>query len=73
MDNKNICISSGCWGNLYLEADFRKVDLLPRVTLSRVSRHAFIFLVGFLVFDIQLTIWSKAMRSVLKEDSHDTV
>lgn len=73
MDCKTIDICSGSWGNLFIDADFRKIDLLPRFTLSQVSRHALIIVVGYLFFNIQLTLWSRDMRDMLKEDSHDTV
>lgn len=73
MHYKTIDICSGSWGNLFIDIDFRKLDLLPRFTMSQVSRHALIVVVGFLSFNVQLTLWSREMRDMLKEDSHDAV
>ena len=59
------------WGNAFIDYSFRKLDALPRLTATVDNiRHprAYMFQVGFIFFTLQITIWSRAMREVLKKE-----
>lgn len=49
------------WGNIILSIDFRKFDLLPRVTASFMT-NAFIINAGIFGFILNFTVWGKMMR-----------
>lgn len=71
MDNY-ITIFSKYWGNLFLDYSINKLDILPRLSVSVVSfahPRGFMFQLGFLFFTLQLTLWTKPMRDMLKKES----
>ena len=49
------------WGNLVFSFCFAKMDVLPRLTLSAVTR-ATIVNIGALFFTLNFTIWDADMR-----------
>ena len=55
------------WGNLVFEISIRKIDLLPRVTMTSIA-HALIFNTGFLGLSLNLTFWGKAIREATKRE-----
>lgn len=69
--DRYITIFNEFWGNLILDFEPHKCDLLPRMTLTvfPVTRPtAFVLQIGFLWFSLNLTLWSKAMREFNKSN-----
>lgn len=66
---KDIILFEKNWGNLIFSIDWKKIDLLPRVTASSIT-NAFIVNVGFFAFTLNLIVWGKSMRKFnLKYDN----
>lgn len=61
-----IVLFENYWGGLTLEATFKKIDLLPRVTISQLS-HIYIINIGFLMLTLNLSVWDEAMRDMLRK------
>lgn len=61
-----IVIFEKVWGGLTLEATFKKIDLLPRVTISELG-HIYIISIGFLMLTLNLSVWDKAVRDMLRK------
>lgn len=57
----NILIADKEWGGCHLDIDFKKIDLLPRITLSDLTG-CLILNVGFLMLTFNLCIYSSDMR-----------
>lgn len=62
-------ILEGKWGNFFFGWDFRRFGFAFRISFW--ERQAYMFILEFLFFHIQLTLWSKAMRKALitKDDA----
>lgn len=58
---RDIIILEKDWGCLGLSINSRKIDFLPRITLSDMTG-AFILNVGFLAFTLNLVILDRNMR-----------
>jgi hypothetical protein len=58
---RDIIILEKDWGCLDLSINSRKIDFLPRITLSDMTG-AFILNVGFLAFTLNLVILDRNMR-----------
>ena len=58
---RDIVILEKDWGCLSLSVNSRKIDFLPRITLSDMTG-AFILNVGFLAFTLNLVILDRNMR-----------
>lgn len=57
------------WGNLLFSVCTSKIDILPRITASALpSAHAVVINMGFLMFDLNLTLWGKGMREFLRKE-----
>lgn len=54
------------WGCLLLSVCFRKIDLLPRVTVSDMTG-AFLIDVGFLMLNLDLCILNEVQRQINRE------
>ena len=66
---KDIILFEKNWGNLIFSIDWKKIDLLPRVTASSIT-NAFIVNAGFFAFTLNLIVWGKSMRKFnLKYDN----
>lgn len=59
----NILIADKEWGGCHLDIDFKKIDLLPRITLSDLTG-CLILNVGFLMLTFNLCIYSSDMREL---------
>ena len=57
----DIRILSKDWGGCDLAIDFRKIDLLPRITISEMSG-CFALNMGFLMFTFNLCVLSSDVR-----------
>lgn len=57
----NILIADKEWGGCHLDIDFKKIDLLPRITLSDLTG-CLILNVGFLMLTFNLCIYNSDMR-----------
>lgn len=57
----NIMLTDKEWGGCHLEIDFRKIDILPRITLSDFTG-CLILNIGFLMLTFNLCIYSSDMR-----------
>lgn len=59
------------WGSLVLELSWNKIDFLPRFTANGFE-HAFIFVAGFLMININFTVWDKPMRNTIRKWRSDS-
>lgn len=57
----NILITNKDWGGCHLEIDFRKIDLLPRITLSEFTG-CLVLNIGFLMLTFNLCIFSSDLK-----------
>lgn len=57
----NILIADKEWGGCHLDIDFRKIDILPRITLSEFTG-CMVLNIGFLMLTFNLCIFSSDMR-----------
>lgn len=64
--NKNIMLIEEDWGCLDLNISFRKVDILPRITVSDMTG-AWILNIGFLAFTLNLVILDEVGRMMNRE------
>ena len=55
------------WGGCDFTIDLRKIDFLPRVTLSQVTGCIFLN-VGFLMLTFNLCLYDSKMREIVKEE-----
>lgn len=65
----DITLCEGKWGNFFFGWDFRRFGLAFRISVW--ERQAYMFILEFLSFHVQLTLWSKTMRKALmkKDDA----
>lgn len=65
----NATIFDFSWGNLLFSVCTSKIDILPRITASALpSAHAVVINMGFLMFDLNLTLWGKGMRDFIRKE-----
>lgn len=57
----NILITDKEWGGCHLDIDCRKIDILPRITLSDFTG-CLILNIGFLMLTFNLCIYSSDMK-----------
>lgn len=62
----NINILSKNWGGCDLAVDFRKIDLLPRFTISEITG-CFVLNIGFMMLTFSLCVLSNEVREFQKK------
>lgn len=62
----DIILKTGDWGGCSLLISFRKIDLLPRITISEMTGIPFMMDIGFLMFTFNLTVFGKQLRNINK-------
>lgn len=50
------------WGGCDLTIDFKKIDVLPRITLSQITGCNLILNIGFLMITFNLCLYDSEMR-----------
>ena len=64
--NKDIMLIEEDWGCLSLNISARKIDILPRVTISDMTG-AWLLNVGFLAFTLSLVVLEEQARQLNRE------
>ena len=62
----DIQIAQKDWGGCDICIDFKKIDFLPRITLSELTGCLFLS-IGFLMINFTLCIFDSAMRNFMKD------
>jgi hypothetical protein len=57
----NIMLTDKEWGGCHLDIDFRKMDILPRITLSDFTG-CLVLNIGFLMLTFNLCVYSSDMK-----------
>lgn len=61
------------WGGCDLTIDLKKIDLLPRITLSQMTGISLMLNIGFLMITFNLCLYDSEMREFnrkVKEERH---
>lgn len=66
-----LMLKTGDWGGVSLDVTFRKIDLLPRFTISEMTGVPLHMDIGFLMLTFNLTLYSKEMRRFVKKARED--
>ena len=57
----NIMLADKEWGGCHIDIDFRKMDILPRITLSDFTG-CLVLNIGFLMLTFNLCVYSSDMK-----------
>ena len=68
---KPIVLFEASWGNLLLDADFKEIDLLPRLTVSEILCFGTIIHAGFLMLSLNLTVFDPYAKKMIEDMRKD--
>lgn len=68
---ESIVIFDCDWGCLVLDLDFRKIDILPRLTVTDLPSFGIITNFGFLCFTLNLSVYYRNTRRFIRRHRND--